>query len=63
MIERDFDPPAFPLHLAGKDADLVAEAAERHDLALGLIPVIRERIRRAVEAGHGEQDMSAIFCG
>jgi 3-hydroxyisobutyrate dehydrogenase len=63
MIEGNFDPPAFPLHLAGKDADLVAEAAQRHELELELIPVIRERIGRAVDAGHGEEDMAAIFRG
>jgi 3-hydroxyisobutyrate dehydrogenase len=63
MLERSFEPPAFPLHLAGKDADLVAEAAERHELSLDLIPVIRERIARAVDAGHGDADMAAIFCG
>jgi 3-hydroxyisobutyrate dehydrogenase len=63
MLERKFEPPDFPLHLAGKDADLVAAAAERHELALALMPVIRERIGRAVDAGHGDEDMAAIFCG
>ena len=63
MIERSFDPPSFPLSLAGKDARLVAEAAERHDLAPGLLPAIIERIERAVEAGHGDEDLAALFCG
>jgi 3-hydroxyisobutyrate dehydrogenase len=63
MIERNFEPAAFPLQLAGKDAQLVVEAAERHDLSLELIPVILERIRRAVDAGHGDEDMAAIYCG
>jgi 3-hydroxyisobutyrate dehydrogenase len=63
MIERAFTPPSFPLALAGKDADLVAEAAERHDHAPGLLPPIRERIARAVERGHGEDDLAALLCG
>ena len=63
MIERSFAPASFPLHLAGKDADLVAEAAERHECALGLLPAVRERIGRAVERGHGEDDLAALFCG
>jgi 3-hydroxyisobutyrate dehydrogenase len=62
MIERDF-PPSFPLALAAKDADLVAEAAERHDCDLGLLPAVRERIARAVERGHGDEDLAALRLG
>jgi 3-hydroxyisobutyrate dehydrogenase len=63
MIERRFTPPSFPLRLAAKDADLVLEAAERHDHALGLLPVVREQLRRALEAGHGDEDLAALFEG
>jgi 3-hydroxyisobutyrate dehydrogenase len=63
MIERRFEPASFPLALAGKDADLVLEAAERHDHALGVLPVVRERVARAIERGHGDDDLAALFCG
>jgi 3-hydroxyisobutyrate dehydrogenase len=63
MIERRFTPASFPLHLAAKDADLVLEAAERHDRPLGLLPVVREQLRRALEAGHGDDDLAALFEG
>jgi 3-hydroxyisobutyrate dehydrogenase len=63
MIEGEFSPPSFPLALAGKDLDLVLEAAERHDHDLGLLPVVREQVQRAVRAGHGEDDLAALFAG
>ena len=63
MIERRFTPASFPLALAAKDADLVLEAAMRHDQALGLLPVVRERMARAIERGHADEDLAALFCG
>jgi 3-hydroxyisobutyrate dehydrogenase len=63
MIDEEFSPPSFPLALAGKDLDLVLEAAERHDHALGLLPVVREQVQRAVRAGHGDDDLAALFAG
>lgn len=56
-------PPAFPLSGALKDVRLVLEAAERHDHDLGVLPVVREQVRRAVAAGHGEDDLAALFAG
>ena len=63
MIEGEFSPASFPLALAGKDLDLVLAAAERHDHELGLLPVVREQVQRAVAAGHGEDDLAALFAG
>jgi len=63
MIERRFTPASFPLALAAKDADLVLEAAERHDHALPLLSLVRERLSRAVERGHANEDLAALFCG
>jgi len=63
MIERSFEPASFPLALAGKDAAIVGEAAERHDLELGLLPAVRARIERAIERGHGDADLAALFAG
>jgi 3-hydroxyisobutyrate dehydrogenase len=63
MIEGEFAPASFPLALAGKDLDLVLAAAERHDHELGLLPIVREQVRRAVEAGHADDDLAALFAG
>ena len=60
MIERSFD-PSFSLKLAAKDAGLVAEAAAAAGLELPLPRVIREQMEKAIEAGHGDEDMAATF--
>jgi 3-hydroxyisobutyrate dehydrogenase len=62
MVERSFE-PSFPLSLAEKDAGLVLEAAERHGLDLGVVAVARERMQRAIERGHGDDDMAAVIRG
>jgi 3-hydroxyisobutyrate dehydrogenase len=59
MIERSFE-PAFKLELAAKDARLVLEAVERHDLDLPMLSAIRAQLEEAAEE-HGEKDMSATF--
>jgi 3-hydroxyisobutyrate dehydrogenase len=59
MIERTFE-PAFKLELAAKDARLVLEAAERHDLDLPMLDAIRSQLEEAAEE-HGEKDMSAAY--
>jgi 3-hydroxyisobutyrate dehydrogenase len=60
MLKGEF-PPSFPLELALKDSRLVLEAAERHDLELALTDAVRRRFEQAVEQGHGEEDMAAIY--
>lgn len=59
MIERKFD-PSFKLALAAKDASLILEATERHDLELPMLETIRARLAEAAEE-HGEKDMAATF--
>src|SRR4051812_43614372 len=56
MIERSFE-PSFPLALAAKDAGLISEAVPD----LPLPKLIREQMLKAVDAGHGEDDMAATF--
>ena len=60
MIEEDF-PTSFSAKLARKDTGLVLEAAGER----GLQPLISEAVARrfdeAIRAGHGEEDMAAIF--
>jgi len=59
MIERSFE-PSFKLGLASKDAGLVLEAMERHDLDLPLLETIRERLAEAAQE-HAEADMAAAY--
>jgi 3-hydroxyisobutyrate dehydrogenase len=60
MIEGDFE-PAFPLYLAAKDAGIVLEAGERDGARLPLARAIRERYAEAERAGHGDEDMAAVY--
>ena len=55
--------PSFSLRLALKDAGLALEAAERAGLDLGLARVTGERMERAIELGHGDEDMAAAYFG
>jgi 3-hydroxyisobutyrate dehydrogenase len=59
IISRDFT-PSFTLKLAAKDAALVEEAAERHNLQLPLVSAVRQRMEEGI-AEHGDEDMSATF--
>lgn len=60
MFERKF-PPAFSLELAAKDARLVVEAAESHGADLAAARAIAQRMTEATEAGHGDEDMAAVY--
>lgn len=59
IMERNFE-PSFTLKLAAKDASLVEEAAERHDLDLPVMTAIRRRMEQGIPE-HGDDDMSATF--
>ena len=58
MIERSYE-PSFSLALAAKDAGLVARGGRRAGLELPLPRAIREQMGKAVDAGHGDDDMAA----
>ena len=58
MIARSYE-PNFSLKLAHKDAGLIAAAAEEAGVDLPLAAVIRQRMGMAIDAGHGEEDLSA----
>jgi 3-hydroxyisobutyrate dehydrogenase len=60
MLERSFD-PNFSLKLAHKDAGLVLEAAAAAGIELPLPALVRAQMGKAIEAGHGEDDLSATF--
>lgn len=60
MIDEDF-PTSFSAKLARKDAGLVLEAAGAEGVHLALTEAIAVRFDEAINAGYGEEDMSAIF--
>ena len=58
MVQEAFE-PSFALALAAKDARLAALAAGDAGLQLPLPATIAAQMQRGVDAGHGDQDMSA----
>ncbi len=60
MIEEDF-PTSFSTRLARKDAGLVLEAANAEGLHLALAEAVAARFDQAIQAGHGDEDIAAIF--
>ena len=60
MIEEDF-PTSFSARLARKDTGLVLDAAEAHDLEMPIARVVAARFDEAIKAGHGEEDMAAVY--
>ena len=60
MIEEDF-PTSFSTKLARKDAGLVLDAAEARGLDMAVASAVAARFDEAIEAGHGEEDMSAVY--
>jgi 3-hydroxyisobutyrate dehydrogenase len=60
MIKRDF-PASFKLELALKDVRLVLEAAERTGVELPLARAVEDRFAKAIELGHGDEDLAAAY--
>src|SRR5215471_7213737 len=53
--------PAFSVTLATKDVALAVDMAKGAGVDLGIGPQTLERLRRAIELGHGDQDMAAVW--
>ncbi|MDQ3943230.1 MAG: NAD(P)-dependent oxidoreductase, partial [Actinomycetota bacterium] len=60
MIDEEF-PTSFSTNLARKDAGLVLDAAEANGLRLPLTEAVATHFDEAISAGHGEEDMAAIY--
>jgi 3-hydroxyisobutyrate dehydrogenase len=60
IITGDYS-PAFAVRLAAKDVALAIEMADAAGIDLGLGPQTLERLRRAIELGHGDADMAAVW--
>ena len=61
MIERNFDDASFRLALARKDGDLVLAAAADAGIELPVMRAITERMHRAEQDSHGDEDMAATY--
>jgi 3-hydroxyisobutyrate dehydrogenase len=60
MIEEEF-PTSFSLKFARKDAGLVLDAAGKEGLRLAITEAVAARFDEAIEAGHGEGDLAAVY--
>jgi 3-hydroxyisobutyrate dehydrogenase len=60
MLERSF-PESFKLSLALKDARLVRDAAADAGLELPLVEAVERQFARAVDLGHGDDDLAAAY--
>ena len=60
IIERRLA-PSFKLSLAEKDARLVLEAAGQAGVELSLARAARDAFARAVDLGHGDEDLAAAY--
>jgi 3-hydroxyisobutyrate dehydrogenase len=60
MAAMRFDDVAFPLALAHKDVRLVLEAARGAGVELPLLEAAEHQFERAIELGHGDEDMAAV---
>lgn len=60
MIDEEF-PTSFSLRLARKDAALVLDAAEKEGLRMAVAEAVAARFDEALDAGHGEEDMAAVY--
>jgi 3-hydroxyisobutyrate dehydrogenase len=53
--------PSFKLRLAEKDASLVLEAGDDAGVDLAAVRAAHDKFARAVELGHGDEDMAATY--
>jgi 3-hydroxyisobutyrate dehydrogenase len=60
ILARDLE-PSFKLRLAAKDARLVLEAAGRAGIEPRLARAARDSFLRAMNLGHGDDDMAATY--
>jgi 3-hydroxyisobutyrate dehydrogenase len=60
MVAEEF-PPAFPLAGAVKDTELIAAAQRAAGTDDALMEVLRAWFARAADAGHGDEDLAAVW--
>lgn len=60
VLQDDYSPD-FALHLMRKDARLIAEMADKFDVPIPSTTATKTTIERAVEAGYGGENASALI--
>ena len=60
MLDRAFD-PGFRVRLHRKDARIVEAAAAETATPIPSFAVVTEQLQRALDAGDGDRDHSALF--
>jgi 3-hydroxyisobutyrate dehydrogenase len=60
MIREEF-PASFPVDGAAKDSRLILEAGSSAGVRLRLAEAVAEQMQAAVDAGHGRDDMAAVW--
>ncbi|MFP5507484.1 MAG: NAD(P)-dependent oxidoreductase [Gammaproteobacteria bacterium] len=60
MVRGEF-PPGFRVALHHKDLAICKAIAERHGVSLPVVEMTLIHYRRLIEAGHGDEDISALF--
>jgi 3-hydroxyisobutyrate dehydrogenase len=60
MIREEF-PASFPADGAAKDSRLIVEAGSHAGVRLRLAEAVAEQMQAAVDAGHGRDDMAAVW--
>ena len=60
MLEENFA-PSFGLSNADKDARLILQAAESAGRRMAITEAVHDYFQQAIEAGHGDKDLSAIY--
>ena len=61
MVAGDYERPVARLAHHAKDVRLIRELARRHGARTPLSDVHEELLRRAIEAGYGDRDNSAVI--
>ncbi|OEJ93210.1 NAD(P)-dependent oxidoreductase [Streptomyces thermolilacinus] len=61
VLEDRLTPASFAVGTAAKDARLIVEAAERAGVRLDVAAASAQRLARAAELGHGDEDMAASY--
>ncbi|MBT3152585.1 NAD(P)-dependent oxidoreductase [Streptomyces sp. CHD11] len=61
ILEGRLTPAQFAVTTAAKDARLVVRAGEQHGVRLDVAAASAERLRRAADRGHGDEDMAAAY--
>lgn len=60
FMQRDAYPPGFRVRLHQKDLAICAAMAARHGVQLPMVEAVRAEYARLIEAGFGDEDISAI---